>query len=394
MNSPILLLGVGGAGGRLVSETAALVGLGSESVVAVDTDFSETSSIQNCRRVCIGQNRFNGLGTGGQAANAQAAAEDDRAQLEPLFDSVSLAVVATGLGGGAGSGMTPVLLSIAHDHNIPTLAVTLSPFRFESDDRRALAARVRPQIERAATVAVHFDNDVLSADAPTMERARSMASEYAAQALSLLWSLVTRPGYISVDIATLSETLRSGSGVARFAAAVSDAPAGERAEKVLGTLLSDTEPGLGTALASAPAALVGILGGDDLRLSEVGGVMAAIREKTDNGGRVQMGTVLSPERSGTLSVALLVFERWTAPDFHAPTPVAQRVPAESPETEEPARTAQKNIAPAAAPRRKKTPKLPSDDRKQNPYTARFKGTVPEVFDEPTFLRENIRIHVD
>ena len=311
----MVLIGIGGAGGRVVNDTATLFGLDPESVIAIDTDIASFQSLNNCRRHCIGQSRFNGNGTAGDANLAASVAEDEKDTLVTFLSGIHFAVVVAGLGGGSGSGITPVVLQLARERNIPTLVFTLSPFSFEGEDRRELARRTRPMLEECGSVVVHFDNDRLAAAAPTdigMEEVRRFISRFAAEGISLFWRLVNTPGYIGLDLATICSLLRTCHGRAHFAFATAQGE--NRVEEVAGAMFAPESGALSNMLSTAPAVAVGILGGADLRLKEVGDAMAALRSAIPSKCRVHMGTVLEPAREAPLSIAALVFENWSGTD--------------------------------------------------------------------------------
>ena len=185
-----VLVGVGGAGGRIVNEVANATD-GRIPAIAIDTDFGAVSQLGSCQQVRIAANQFNGAGSGGDYASARNAAETDLESIRKALIDASLAVVVAGLGGGTGSGITSVVLRIARELNIRTLVFTIMPFSFESDDRRAIATRVHHTIENAADVACLVANDTLCCDAAALpvEKAFSEATAFLADGILLLWRM-------------------------------------------------------------------------------------------------------------------------------------------------------------------------------------------------------------
>lgn len=424
--TPMLLIGIGGAGGRIVADTVTLHGIDSALAVAIDTDFAESSRLTLPRRLCIGQDRFNGNGTGGQDTLARTAAREDATRIAALFDGVRFAVVVAGTGGGAGAGITPEVLRIAYERNVPTLVFAVSPFTFEGEERRRLDARTRPLLETRGGAVVYLENDRLAAAAgpdATVEQAREVASRLAAEGIALLWQLVAKPGYISLDLATLVSLLRNGRGRARFGFARAEGPG--RVEAAIEGFFSPAS-GVAEAFATAPAIGVGILGGPDLRLQEVGDAMKALRAQAHSDAALPMGTVVDPALNGSFALAVLVFESWSEAGASAPPPPPVRLPragvagpislpperpsADDDDTDDdntddapadappPERVAPAPVA-DAAPRRTRRA---GPTRTTAPVTSRkdrFRDTLPYLFqgeslDEPTYLRRGLRLHDD
>lgn len=385
-----LLLGVGGAGGRMVNQVAQATG-GRLRAAALDTDFAAVAQLGLCQQYRFGRSRFDGGGAGGNATLAQMAAEEEADLLRKLFSEVQLAVVVAGLGGGTGSGVTPVALRVARDLNVRTLVFATLPFAFEGTERRALANRTCPPLDEAGDVVALFENDILCADAQDLPLADALtqAGRTLAAGMTLLWRLTSSPGYIGLDFATLASLLQSGRGRAWFAFA---SAAGERRlEEAMAELLDHPQRGIRRHLPVSPALLVGILGGDDLRLKEVGDIMVRLKMEVGPDCDVRMGTVQDAAEAPALSVAALLFRSWQAG-------VCGILPQASAD-ESPALAGDGLPASQAVPR----PVARSRRAKALPdpvglVGSRFRKTHATVYDGedldvPTYLRRGLRIDV-
>lgn len=379
LSDRFLLLGVGGAGGRIANQVAQATG-GRLRAAAIDTDFAAVAQLGLCQQTRIGRSRFDGLGAGGNATAARMAADEDSDALRKLFADASLAVVITGLGGGTGSGATPAVLRVARDLNVRTLVFATLPFAFEGAERRALANRTCPLLEEAGDVLVVAENDDLCADTldQPAPQAFAAAARHLAAGLTLLWKLTSAPGYIRLDYATLSNLLLCGRGRATFAYAT--AQGDRRFELALADLLDHPRRGIRKSLGGAPAMLVGVLGGEDLRLKEIGDTMARLQMEVDADCDVRMGTVLDPDEAPALSLATLLFHSWVRDETEAP---AEPTPATRPTGVE----ATPRLAPRPRRGRSQTAPLVGD---------RFKSTHATVFagedlDVPAYLRRGLRI---
>lgn len=383
----MLLLGVGGAGGRIVNDTVTRLDLGPTPVYAVDTDLNDLARLTNCRPRSLGESTFKGLGTSSQDVLARTVAKQESAALGKLFEGIRFAVIVTGLGGGAGSGITPELLGIAYSLNIPTLVFTVSPFSFESDARRQLARRTRPILEERGSVVIHFENDELLAGSPAgtlLEESRALASHTLVEGIALLLRLVLHPGYIGLDWPTLSELLRSCRGRAHFAYA-----SAEGDDRVATASAQLTASPFARYLSKAPALAVGILGGRDLRLKEVGDTMAAIRAAVPAECLVQMGTVLEPTLDGRLSLALIAFEQRGENSMRADAGPASPVDTNS--AAAPAALADPTAE--SKPRHRAAARPVARRRASSDSKDRFYKSTEEL-DEPTYVRRGLIIHAD
>ena len=415
-NVPMLLVGIGGAGGRIVADILDECGIDPGAALAIDTDLGDLDKI-SYPYCAIGQNRLEKLGTGGVDVVARAAARENEERIAAFFEGARFAILVAATGGGAGAGITPEVQRIAQERNIPTLVFAITPFSFEGEERRRLDARTRPLLETRGGSVVYLDNDRLAADAgpdTSLADARLAASRTAAKGIALLWNLAAKPGYISLDLATLVNVLRKGRGRARFAYACT---AGENRVADAGAALFASSAALGEVIGSVPAVAIGILGGSDLRLKEVGDIMAMLRARLNTQASASMGTVLDPALDGTLAIAVLAFESWSdivhqgevpLPPVRLPgSPAAyiQSVPPEpAPATTSPSSATDAAADEAAA--QAAPPPAPTHRTRRPPRSTttagrkdRFRETTPFIYlgqslDEPTYLRRGLILSSD
>ena len=131
--SPLLLIGIGGAGAWMTRGILRAYGSGIRALV-LDTD-AQSGATGDLPFMLLGGNRLAGRGTGGQPASARAAFQDNPALIDPALEGVRTAVLVTALGGGTGGGATGELLKHLHTLGIVTLLFATTPFSFEGEDR-------------------------------------------------------------------------------------------------------------------------------------------------------------------------------------------------------------------------------------------------------------------
>ena len=304
--SSLLLLGIGGTGSATVRGVRRAYGAAIRAL-AVDTDASSGSS-PDIPFALIGGERLAGRGTGGLPAEARAAFLDKPDVLDAHLDGVRTAVIVTALGGGTGGGATSEIAKHLSERGIVSLVFATHPFSFEGEERITSAITAFGTIEHAADVVVPLPLDSLVADAPSdnMKDALQIATDTLSTAITLLWRMLEKPGYISLDAERLHNAM-AGSGRARFATATAFGP--DRAEDALRDRASSRLLADGTAHAPVKSIFMGILAGDDLRLSEIARVADGFRSAFGRSASFQLGTVNDEATfSGRLAVAVLVFE--------------------------------------------------------------------------------------
>lgn len=302
-------MGVGGGAVELASRVFC-DSPDSPPLVLVDTDVLALNACPDAEVLLIGETRFEGGGAGGHPVNGRLAALDDVNKLRRALMDVRLLVILTTLGGGTGTGATPEILKLARQIGIRTLCFAVLPFGFSPASVRAHADRALPQLEDASDALVVVPADALYADAAELPvgQAQAAAAHRLGEGLLLLHRLVSRPGHIKLGAGGLYRMLAETGGRCRFATASADGP--KRAERLVADLCASPLMESGRTLRAAHGLLVGVLGGDDLRLKEIDDVMRGLRQAGGGEATTRLGTVLDPGMNGRLGLVVLAFERW------------------------------------------------------------------------------------
>ena len=310
MNTPsassLILIGVGGAGTIMARNVRRAYG-GSLRALAIDTDASSGTS-GDIDFALLGGNRLAGRGAGGQAGAVRAAFQDDPTFIDAKLSDVRTAVVVTCLGGGTADGATAELLKRLHALGIASLVFATLPFSFEGEERtREAKAALGPMAVHAdALAAIPLDQLVADAETDSFQDALARAADTLASGITLLWRILEKPGYIRLDAERLRNII-AGAGTVRFAAA--SAMGENRADALLDSLRRNPLLAAGPVNRPIRRMLVGILAGDDLRLSEIGTLVDGIRAAFGPDAALDLGTVNDEETfSGRLTAVLLLFE--------------------------------------------------------------------------------------
>ena len=359
-DSSLLMIGVGGSGCTMVNGILKRYGTGLRHLL-VDTDSSSFGG--DSPFLLLGAERLAGRGTGGEIVSARLAAEDSAEKIDEFITGVRMAVIVCALGGGTGSGATLELLRHFSDRGIVTVVFATQPFSFEGEARQRNARGINAMIAGVANASFFIPLDNLTAGCEEMDRAMSIGLDRMADAVTMFWRVIERPGYIEIGEERLRH-IAQNAGRGRFATTTTRGPG--RAARAVADLTST--PLLADGTNAVRTILCGVLAGDDLRLSEIAEVADGL--KTAFGGDkcdFELGTVNDEEKySGDLCVVAMLFE--------LPTKL---------ESGEKPRPTRKQKAAAAS-------------RSLLAAGSRFGNIAPTIWndenlDVPTYLRQNITL---
>lgn len=211
----IRVIGIGGAGGNAVTRMMENEITGVE-LISINTDAQALSLSKAMKKLQIGVRLTNGRGAGGNPQIGRQAAEEDRQQIASLLENAEMVFLAAGMGGGTGTGATPVVAQIAREKNILTVAVVTKPFTFEGKRRMEIALQGINELRNVVDALIVIPNQRLfevSDRRMTMRDAFKLADEVLAQAVQGVTDLVVRPGVINIDFSDIRAALENAGTV-------------------------------------------------------------------------------------------------------------------------------------------------------------------------------------
>ncbi len=308
----ILVLGLGGAGCSVVARIAPRAPLGMEfAVMDCDSQTLETCGhIESC--LDLGNGVTDGLSAGGDMETGRRCAEKSIKPVEALLSGVDLLLVLVGLGGGFGGGAAPVIARMARNAGAHTVFFTVFPFRFEGGVVRGNAHSSLRRLRTYADAIIQMPNNRIQLDGEALlEESMDHAGRTLAAGVVGLWRQLTQTsGVCNLDFATLHTMLRHCDATCRFSCASADGD--NRAAEVVDALRAHPLAENGAIFETAPGMIVGITGGDDLRLSEVRMILDEIAPDNEECW-VKMGVATDPAFTGRLGVIVLAAEAWKEP---------------------------------------------------------------------------------
>ena len=207
----IRVIGIGGAGSNAVNRMVES-GVTGVELIAINTDAQALSLSKAHKRLQIGTRLTNGRGAGGNPQIGRQAAEEDRQQIASLLEGAEMVFLAAGMGGGTGTGATPVVAQIARERGILTVAVVTKPFAFEGKRKMEVALQGINELRNQVDALIIIPNQrlfELSDRRTTMADAFRLADEVLTQAVQGITDLIVRPGLINVDFADVRAVLEN-----------------------------------------------------------------------------------------------------------------------------------------------------------------------------------------
>ena len=271
----IKVVGVGGGGSnavnRMISE-----GLGGVEFIAVNTDNQALMLSKSKTRVRIGDKLTRGLGAGGNPEIGRKAAEESADELYEVLRGADMVFIAGGMGGGTGTGASPVVAQIAKELGSLTIGVVTKPFTFEGHKRAQSAEAGIEALKSQVDTLIVIPNDRLLQIADkraSLQQAFSLADDVLRQGIQGISELITVPALINLDFADVRAVMSEG-GAALMAVgrANGDDRARRAAEDAISSRLLDV------TIDGARGILFNITGGADLSLFEVNEAAAIIKE--------------------------------------------------------------------------------------------------------------------
>ena len=290
-NSAVIrVIGVGGGGGNAVEHMVASEIEGVE-FVCVNTDAQALKNNSARTVLQLGTNVTKGLGAGAHPEVGRQAAMEDRERLVDLLDGSDMVFITAGMGGGTGTGASPVIAQIAREMGILTVAVVTKPFPFELKRRMTIAQEGIVELSEHVDSLITIPNEKLLSvlgDRVTLKEAFAAANDVLLGAVQGIAELITRPGMINVDFADV-RTVMSEKGRAMMGSGQGTGEEGAKAAAEAAMrcpLLEDIN------LAGARGILVNITASSDLGMQEFQSVGDSIGDFASENALVVIGTAL------------------------------------------------------------------------------------------------------
>ncbi len=393
----IRVLGVGGGGSNAVDRMieAGLMGV---EYIAMNTDLQVLDLSMADKKLQLGEGLTRGLGTGGNPDLGRQAAEESRQEIMMSLDGADMIFITAGMGGGTGTGASPVVAEISKEMGALTVGVVTRPFAVEGNRRGGLAEEGIERLKQHVDTLIVIPNDrllQLSNKELSLKEAFRLADTVLQQGVRGISEIIVFPGLINLDFNDVRAVMLDA-GTAMMG--IGESEGANRAVDAAQAAISS--PLLETDIAGASSVLLNVTGGPDLTLAEVQEAAGIIQEAGGGGGAdvdITLGAVIDEKMESQVRITVLAtgFEKGkrpavapaaeatrAAPASRRPdvSRAAQRAAEPAPETEPEPATAEEEEAAGTAKREE------SRERRRAAFSDDLPTYDEDDIDIPAFLR--------
>jgi len=298
----IKVVGVGGSGGSAIDRMISAKIRGVE-FIAINTDAQALHHAKAPVKLHIGKTVTRGLGAGMDPELGRKAAEESQNEIHEALKGADMVFITCGLGGGTGTGASPVVADISKDVGALTVAVVTKPFAFEGAQRKAIADQGLAELGERVDTLITIPNDRLLQiiDKKTsLLDAFGTVDEVLRQGVQGISELITIPGLINVDFADVKSIMENaGSALMGIGKATGDNRAVDAAKAAIDS------PLLELSIEGAKGILFTVTGGPDLGMHEVNEAARVITASVDPSAKVIFGTVIDETLKGEVRITVI-----------------------------------------------------------------------------------------
>lgn len=298
----IKVVGVGGGGGSAINRMVA-GGIKGVGFVAVNTDVQALHYNKANEKIHIGKTVTKGLGAGMNPDLGKAAAEESQNEIRETLKGCDMVFITCGLGGGTGSGASPVVAQIAKDLGALTVAVITKPFIFEGGQRKNIADRAYAELSDKVDTIITVSNDkllqIIDKKTPLLE-AFKIADDILRQGVQGIAEIITVPGVINADFADVKAVMsNAGSALMGIGQATGENKAIEAAKAAINSNLLDM------SIDGARGIVFTVTGGPDLSMTEVSEAAKVITSAADEDAKIIFGAVVDEKMKDQIKITVI-----------------------------------------------------------------------------------------
>ena len=302
LQTRIKVIGCGGGGSNSIQRMKD-EGIKGADLVALNTDAQHLLGVDTDDKILIGRKKTRGLGAGSLPQIGEDAALESLDEIGAAVKGSDMVFITAGLGGGTGTGSAPIVAEAARNEGALTIAVVTLPFGVEGEVRRTNAEAGLERLRDVADTVIVVPNDKLLEVVPRLplQAAFKVSDEVLMRAVKGITELITKPGLVNLDFADVRTVMQNG-GVAMIGLGEADGEnkAPESVQKALRSPLLDVD------ISGATSALVNVVGGQDMTISEAEGVVQEVYSRIDPSARLIWGAQIDPSLDQTVRTMIVV----------------------------------------------------------------------------------------
>ena len=299
----IKVVGVGGGGGNAVNSMVVNQKIRGVEFIAVNTDAQALMNSRADLKVQIGENITRGLGSGADPEIGRQATEESKEKIKDIFVDTDMAFLTCGMGGGTGTGGSPIIAELAREAGALTVAVVTKPFAFEGTRRMVISEDGIEELKGKVDTLIVIPNqrllDIVDKKMTLLEAFR-VADSVLGQAVQGISDIITTPGLINVDFADVKAVMNNaGSALMGIGTGSGENRAAKAAREAIAS------PLLELSMEGAKGVLFNIVGGPDMTMSEVSEAAQIISESADADANIIFGATIDEEMTDQLKITVI-----------------------------------------------------------------------------------------
>lgn len=299
----IRVVGVGGGGGNAVSSMVESSLISGVEFIVANTDAQVLLQSKTPTKIQIGEKLTKGLGVGGNPDIGAQAAEESAEKIKDLLIDSDMVFITAGMGGGTGTGASPVIAKLAKEAGALTVGVVTKPFAFEGTRRSVVAEEGIEKLKEVVDTLIVIPNqrlmDVIDKKM-TLAEAFKMVDSVLTQAVGGIAEIITTPGLINVDFADVKTIMKdAGSALLGIGTGVGE----NRAQMAARAAISS--PLLDLSIEGAKGVLFNIAGGSDLTMFEVDEAAKIITASADADANIIFGAVIKSDLADQVRITVI-----------------------------------------------------------------------------------------
>ncbi|MDP6865023.1 MAG: cell division protein FtsZ [Candidatus Poseidoniaceae archaeon] len=299
-NPRILIVGCGGSGNNTLNRITHL-GVEGAITVAINTDKQHLDHTRSLQKLLVGRHITRGLGAGGDPSTGRRCAEAGREMIRRIVTGADLVFIASGLGGGSGTGICPIVAEEAKAAGALVVGIVTTPFHIERRQRMQRALEGLESLRGTADAVLVLDNNRLLHYVPNLplDEAFSIMDQLVAEIVKGIVETITLPSLINLDFADVRAIMADG-GVTMMLYGESDRGPEEVVHEALNHPLLDVD------VSGATGVLIHVTGGQYMTLESASQVVDLMTEKVSENANVIWGARQDPGFGDTIKVMAII----------------------------------------------------------------------------------------
>jgi len=302
-NAKIRVIGVGGAGGNAINNMIAAKLQGVE-FVAANTDSQNLERSSSTKKIQLGASITRGLGAGADPEVGRLSAEECIDEIRETIEGSDMIFVTAGMGGGTGTGASPVVAREARDMGALTVAVVTKPFKFEGEKRMSRALEGIQELKKEVDTLIIIPNERLKTIADKNTPFKDLitrADDVLLHAVKGISDLIMSSGFINLDFADVKRVMEQmGTAIMGTGRASGENRAAEAAQQAINSpLLEDV------SISGARGLLMNVTGPPDMTMEEIDEASSYIKQEVHEDADIFWGVVFDESLTDEIQITVI-----------------------------------------------------------------------------------------